>query len=77
MSDIEIETGIPLPPPRGYGSVNPALRALAGAEIGSSILITTVTPNGVRGMTSKIGKDLGVKFATREVQEGVRVWRVK
>lgn len=67
---MKIEKNIPIPPRQCR------YPELVQMEIGDSILIKE--PRGsVQNTVCRIGKRLGVKFTTRQMNHGVRVWRVK
>lgn len=80
VEQVQVDTGIPLPLPRRSSSVEVAsIRALANAEINSSILI--VTDKGDRKARQRINhaahRVLGKGcYAMRTVPGGVRVWKI-
>jgi hypothetical protein len=67
---IKIEKGIPIPPPRGLG-ISAALRAM---DVGDSFLITG---RNQASASSALGRFAPKKFATRNVEGGVRIWRTE
>ena len=82
MTDILIETGVPLPAPNGrtlaYGSSrNVPFEQL---EVGQSFVVPVArfAPTVVAAWACRIGARRGRRFATRWDQEtlGTRVWRV-
>jgi hypothetical protein len=64
----KIEKGIPIAK-NGY--------PFGEMEVGDSFLAEAKLLQRVRFAASKFGKDHNKKFATRQVPEGVRVWRVE
>jgi hypothetical protein len=77
MSDLKIELDVPIPTggSRGHG-MSGALRDLSHAKIGASILFPDVTKHTMRALTARISKETNSKFCLREVDGGVRVWRL-
>jgi len=73
----EIETGIPIPPKPGKLHSGPAL-AVQELQPGQSRLFTNVDVKRLYGYakTAKL-KGCGQEYAVRNVEGGVRVWRVK
>ncbi len=82
---IEIEQGIPMPPPRksGGGGGNQKY-PWEGMQIGDSFFVPQ--PPGitlaklqirVNGSAAPAGKRLGTRYTVRQVEGGVRVWRVE
>lgn len=77
--DIKIEKGIPLPTPsRGNGPSSKYPWGLM--EIGDSffVAVTEKTKRGkVQSRLGQVGRggQFGIKVATRQVDNGVRVWR--
>lgn len=70
---IEIEKGVPLPSDeRGRAAKYP----WAEMEIGDSFFLKDGSSSSISGAASNAGKRLGFKFSTREMDDGVRVWRI-
>lgn len=72
MSEFKIEKGIPLP----RRSAANKKYDFGAMKIGDSMLCAGVEPKEVRGVAHAAGKREGMKFATRTVEGGVRVWRI-
>ena len=69
----EIEKGIPLP--KGtHGRQCPY--PLDKLNVGESFLITADSREYVSAKCSRYGRQHGKKFATKQVDGGVRVWRI-
>jgi len=71
---FKVEKGIPAPkvkkgPPRKY----PWLEM----EVGDSFFVPGVNYNEFKTQPSNAGKRYGLKYTTRSVDGGVRVWRVE
>jgi len=67
---IKIDKGIALPSRR-----NEYAEALAQMEVGDSFLVANFTKSHL-GTFRREAMKLGVKFATRTVDGGTRVWRL-
>lgn len=79
MSEFKIEKGIPLPPRRSTHAARDKY-GFTRMEVGDSIFFADAKPSAIRNVAytaSKDGARMGRKFATRTVEGGVRVWRVK
>ena len=82
---IEIEQGIPMPPPRKSGGGGGNQKYPWGEmQVGDSFFVPK--PPGmtlaqlqirVNGSSSPAGKRLGMSYTVRQVEGGVRVWRVE
>lgn len=76
-----IEEDVPLVSSRaGGGRAGQSKYPFAQMEPGQSFLATGVKPGTIRsaiGAWMKAHKDEGFKFAVREMEDGVRIWRVK
>jgi hypothetical protein len=74
ITPVQIEKGIPLPPPRSKFPPLP----LASMEIGDSFVVPVTRSNSMRIALTSYHKKSGAKFATRSLREekAVRVWRV-
>lgn len=79
---FEIEKGVPMPVgTSGQGGVGLALRALAEAKIGDSVLLTPDMSAGNpekfhMNMASRATAIMGAgKYACRREGDGVRVWK--
>ena len=89
MSEVEsevevgfvIEDDVSLVPSRaGGGRAGQSKYPFAQMEVGQSFLAGAVKAGTIRsaiGAWMKAHKDEGFKFAVRETDAGVRVWRVK
>jgi len=64
----KIEKGVPFAK-KGY--------PFGEMEVGDSFLADAALLERLRSAASMFGKDHNKKFATRQVPEGVRVWRVE
>jgi hypothetical protein len=76
VDSIKVESGIPLPPTNSthQSGVSNTLRTM---KIGESFLYRGL-PVTVRIIANRISKEAGGrKFATRKVEGGLRVWRIK
>jgi len=71
---FKIEKGIPIPPAREGSGLTATLRKLA---VGDSIFCRGITQQSVSTISSRFSKRDGLKFVTRKVKGGVRVWRIK
>lgn len=83
---IETESGIPMPPAkRGrYSSRCPCKYPLRTMEVGESFFVPVSHPANLEkyqcaviAAAWKIGKKTGKRFTSRQVEGGVRVWRVE
>jgi hypothetical protein len=70
---IEIETGIPLPLGRKYGPVSKY--PWAQLEVGESFFVAD-PPSHFATMVSHASRIHSRKFIQRQVDGGIRVWRV-
>lgn len=70
-----IETGIPLPKSRrAGGALTSALRSLAAASVGDSILLAGIAQRKLGPyLQSAAGNGW---YATRVVEGGIRVWKI-
>lgn len=76
FSDIKIEKNIKMPD-RKHGKFFDTLRKM---EVGDSILLPPVTKRLRANIGSNIKNKLyeeGYKFATRNMSDGLRIWRVE
>ena len=73
MDELEIEKGIPMPEPRVWG-ITAALRKM---DVGDSIFLRGKKQNTVTSLVAILTKKTERKFATRTVDGGLRVWRIK
>jgi len=71
-----IEKGIPLPVQGGRRS-NPVTVALLELAVNDSIFVRGITRSQASGYASAAREQMGptVRFATRAIGEGVRIWR--
>lgn len=69
---IKIESGIPIPEPRGKEARFP----FRDMKVGDSFL-TKVEQRLVAAAASDYGRRNGIKFATRKVLGGTRCWRTE
>jgi len=79
MTTIELDVPFPKVPagrPRHAGGVSQALRDLAQAPIGASVLIGDMSNRLISGYVSAATRQTGAKFSMRPVDGGTRVWRV-
>jgi hypothetical protein len=67
----EIETGVPIPPVKPNHKKYP----FGDMRVNDSVFISGVESKKVCAAASRFGKAWGVKFITRTVHNGVRVWR--
>lgn len=67
-----IEQHVPIPPSRGPGVVNPdsLMGTLRRMQIGESVLVEK------RSSIGSFSKLPGMKFTSRTVEGGTRIWRV-
>lgn len=72
MSELSIQKGIPLPPKSsGWGKFGNTIRLM---EIGDSVFVDD--KRDVANLMSS-GKRIGLGMASRKVDNGWRIWRVK
>jgi len=77
MAEIgPIESGIPIPPKKGLFQPQDKLR-LSALAIGDSRFVKGMTQQMVASKGAGAAKRYGMKFTTREMDGGVRIWRVK
>ena len=78
MTDLVVETGVPLPP----RSIKPAAFSvyfygiLGKLELGDSVFAPK-SQEAIWTYLSRYSRETGYKFTTRKTPDGVRVWRVK
>ena len=76
---FQLETGIPVPPRASFGSVRGSKYPFADMEVGESFLVPEdvklTTIRSAIGAFNKNNKT--VKFAVRNTDTGVRVWRTE
>jgi hypothetical protein len=65
-----IEKGVPFP---GRGLLAAAVRKM---EVGDSIFVANGKQTTVSGTAGSIVRQTGRKFMTRQLEGGVRIWRV-
>ena len=75
MEEYKIEKGVEIPkkPTRVYKSKYPWREM----ELWDSVLFRNVTLNLLNSSSYESGRSTGMKFKTRTVDGGVRVWRVE
>jgi hypothetical protein len=72
---FKIESGIPIPSPRGGRSGNGFAGALRALKKGQSVLNGRATRSTIASQASKV---LGVGcYTMRSVKGGLRTWRIK
>lgn len=77
MADFKIEKNIDLPPPKTNATKYP----FRGMAVGDSIFVSS--EDGSHGRAGNAAYNWGrrespqVKFATRRVDGGIRIWRIK
>jgi len=77
MTDFKIEKGVPVPPRRS--GVSGAMYQL---EVGESFFVSCENRAKKQNTISTTGRDLAIKsgkplkFTVRQVEGGVRIWRV-
>lgn len=71
MSDLKIEKGVPIPGRRSYGSFTATLRKM---EVGDSIFVEGMRGQDVGGRFQHVKP---MKFAKRDAEGGVRIWRIE
>lgn len=79
MSDLtfNIESNVPIPE-RGYGSeVSKVGRTLRAMNVGDSVLLIPEDGNKARQMLPYLKLKFAMKFCTRGVEGGVRIWRIE
>lgn len=67
---FKIEKGVPIP------SRTAPKYPFMQMEVGDSVLITGERKGSVTGAAFYVGKTHGMKFTSRSVGGGVRVWRI-
>lgn len=72
---LKFETGVPIPKGKATG-VSALLRELAAKPTGTSVVFTGDEDSTLRSLMTRITKDTGVKFVSRKVEGGRRVWRI-
>lgn len=71
---IKVDKGISIPNPyRGREAVYP----WKNMNIGDSILVPNLKIGSVASAAGSYGRNHGVRFISRTVEGGVRVWRVE
>jgi len=70
MSDLKIETGIPMPPEKSGPRKTAVWHEMA---VGDSVFVAGKFSGGTLSAARASGK----RFATRKVDGGTRVWRVE
>lgn len=83
VTDWIIETGIPVPPAksqaaeqRDRGKASPIGKAIKGLEVGQSLFTDQYPRDTIRRMVDSRQRRNPEKYVTREVDSGIRVWRV-
>lgn len=80
VTRLAVEKGIPIPYEGYWGRMN--TREFISIpwgemEVGDSVFAPEHLSSGLKANASQMGKKLGVKFTTRRVPFGVRVWRTE
>lgn len=82
MSDIQIDSGIPIPP-RATGEGRTPKYPFRQMEVGDSFLVPYMdgrprghTARRMAAATKSAVKRTGWKFTARQLSDGLRVWRV-
>lgn len=70
---ITIESGIPIPPKRGLKNLASAASAVRAMEVGDSVLVATLGKTKALRVSARRFR---FKIAQRQVEGGIRVWRV-
>lgn len=71
-----IEKDVPLPrPASGRGNKGEFRKSLERMAVGDSFLVEDWPRTKVSGYAAHVTKACGWRFATREVEGGIRVWR--
>jgi hypothetical protein len=73
MSEIVKDKNVPIPKRRGGG--RKCIYPWRSMEVGDSFHIPNTTTRQFAGRMTYAAKTLGVRFTTRAVDGGVRVWR--
>lgn len=77
LSEIMIDKGIAIPPPRIGGLGRPAKYPWRMMQIGDSFFVKNLDKRSISSMASLHGRMLGMKFSCRQEGDGMRVWRVE
>jgi hypothetical protein len=71
-----VESGVPIPPKKSLLKPEDKLR-LSQMKVGDSRLIKGLTQQSVASRASRAWRNHGMRFTTRAVEGGVRVWRIE
>lgn len=84
MSDWVIERGVSIPPPKawsdeqkGRGKISPLGLAVKNLQVGESLFTKTIPRDVVRRMLDSRKRRNPGQYVTREMDGGIRVWRIK
>ena len=77
MSDIQIESDVPLP--ASYVNGRPASYPFRNMGVGQSIFIpaTQVSPHHAAKRAYAAARRTGFKFTCRKEEDGIRIWRIE
>ncbi len=77
MNEVKIEKGVPLPPKASGLRKGYSKHPFAGMEVGDSVFYAGKKPSHIGGLYQKVTQSKGFKFTQRQVEGGIRVWRVE
>jgi len=84
MTDWIIEDGVEIPTqksgrvhPTAPGRMSPLGAALKNMRVGQSLFTTKYPPNMIRGLANGRKRRNPENYVTREMDGGIRVWRVE
>lgn len=84
MTDWIIEDGVEIPVekrgrvnPVGVGRMSPLGEAVKNMKVGQSLFTDKYPPNMIRGLVHSRKRRNPENYVTREMDGGIRVWRVE
>jgi len=72
---MKIDKNVPMP--KGSKELHPISAALRSMEVGDSVLIADKTRTQVQDYVRKARWTTGHRFAIRQAENGIRVWRIE
>lgn len=74
-----IDTNVPVPAPssRGRAAQAPHYQAVTKLEVGQSFFAAAKAKGKIGSASYVVGKKLGRTYTVRNVDGGIRIWRIK
>lgn len=77
LRPLKIDKNVPLPEPHTCGRERVVRIPWQDMEVGDSVFVPEAVAAGVKSNASQVSKRCRMRFTTRKVSDGVRVWRTE